>query len=366
VSVSPTLSRYIGRQFAVWCGGVFLAMSGIAFIIDVVELLRRSANKADATLAILVQMSIFKLPYLAQEILPFAMLFGSMLAFWRLTRSSELLVARAAGVSAWQFLAPAVLVAVLTGIFAVTVFNPVASVLRNRYDGLENRVLKGRTSDLALSGSGLWLRQTDGEGHGSTIIHALRVDPDDGRLLDVTVLQFRDDNSLVRRIDAESALLGEHSWRLADSWSWTPGQSAAPIGEYVLPTTMTARGLQDSFAAPETISFWELPSFIKLLETSGFSAHRHRLYWYTLMAQPLLLGALVLIAATFALRPTRRGGTSWLIMGGVLAGFLLHFLSDVVFALGLAANIPIVLAAWTPAGVCLLIGASILLHAEDG
>src|SRR5690606_39570409 len=102
VSVSPTLSRYIGRQFAVWCGGVFLAMSGIAFIIDVVELLRRSANKADATLAILVQMSIFKLPYLAQEILPFAMLFGSMLAFWRLTRSSELLVARAAGVSAWQ------------------------------------------------------------------------------------------------------------------------------------------------------------------------------------------------------------------------------------------------------------------------
>src|SRR5690606_783049 len=106
--------------------------------------------------------------------------------------------------------------------------------------------------------------------------------------------------------------------------------------------------------------------FIKLLETSGFSAHRHRLYWYTLMAQPLLLGALVLIAATFALRPTRRGGTSWLIMGGVLAGFLLHFLSDVVFALGLAGNIPIVLAAWTPAGVCLLIGASILLHAEDG
>ncbi|BBK41726.1 LPS export ABC transporter permease LptG [Allostella vacuolata] len=364
MTVGPTLWRYIARQFLGWCAGVFVAMVGVAFVIDLVELLRRSGTKADATVAILLQMAVFKLPYLAQEILPFAMLFGSMLAFWRLTRSSELLVARAAGVSAWQFLAPAVLVAVLIGVFAVTVFNPVASILRNRYDGLESRVLKGRTSDLALSRTGLWLRQNDEE--GPTIIHALRVDADDGRLLDVTVLQFQDDNRLVRRIDADSALLEERRWRLMGAWSWAPGQQSTPIGEYVLPTTMTTRGLQDSFAAPETISFWELPGFISLLETAGFSAHRHRLYWHSLLAQPLLLGALVLIAATFALRPTRRGGTTWLIMGGVLTGFLLHFLSDVVFALGLASNIPIALAAWTPAGVCLLIGASILLHAEDG
>lgn len=364
MNIAATLSRYIARQFAGWCAGVFVAMVGVAFVIDVVELLRRSGTKAEATVAILLQMAIFKLPYLAQEILPFAMLFGSMLAFWRLTRSSELLVARAAGVSAWQFLAPAVLVAVAIGVLTVTVFNPVASILRNRYDGLESRVLKGRTSDLALSRTGLWLRQNDG--HGPTIIHATRVAPDDGRLLEITVLQFRDDDRLVRRIDAASARLEEHQWRLSEAWSWRPGEQTTPIGEYVLPTTMTARGLQDSFAAPETISFWELPGFISLLETAGFSAHRHRLYWHSLLAQPILLGALVLIAATFALRQTRRGGTTWLIMGGVLTGFLLHFLSDVVFALGLSANIPIALAAWTPAGVCLLIGASILLHAEDG
>jgi lipopolysaccharide export system permease protein len=67
------------------------------------------------------------------------------------------------------------MVAVAIGIFAVTVFNPVASILRNRYDGLESRVLKGRTSDLALSRTGSWLRQNDGE--GPTIIHALRVAP---------------------------------------------------------------------------------------------------------------------------------------------------------------------------------------------
>ena len=50
------------------------------------------------------------------QILPFAVLLGGIFAFWRLSRSSELVVARAAGISAWQFLAMPVLLAMLLGI----------------------------------------------------------------------------------------------------------------------------------------------------------------------------------------------------------------------------------------------------------
>ena len=56
---------------------------------------------------LLLEMAALKLPHMAQEIMPFAILFGTMMAFWRLTRSNELVVARAAGVSVWQFLTPA-------------------------------------------------------------------------------------------------------------------------------------------------------------------------------------------------------------------------------------------------------------------
>ena len=48
------------------------------------------------------------------------------------------------------------------------------------------------------------------------------------------------------------------------------------------------------------------------LERSGFSALRHRLYWHSLLAAPLLLCAMVLIAATFTLRQTRRARKIWL------------------------------------------------------
>jgi lipopolysaccharide export system permease protein len=50
----------------------------------------------------------------------------------------------------------------------------------------------------------------------------------------------------------------------------------------------------------------------------------------------------------------------------VAAGFFLYVLSDVIFALGISAKVPIVLAAWTPTGVSLIFGATTLLHLEDG
>src|SRR6202008_5029082 len=100
-----------------------------------------------------------------------------------------------------------------------------------------------------------------------------------------------------------------------------------------------------------TISFWDLPAFIRTLENAGFSAVRHRIYWQRSIAGPLLLFAMVLLAATFSLRPPRRGGAIKLVVGGVGSGFLLFFLSNLVAALGQSASIPVVLAAWTPAAV---------------
>src|SRR5207237_4080936 len=117
-------------------------MVAVTFLLDYIELLRRGGGRAQAGWGILLQMAALKMPHTAQEVMPFAILFGTMLAFWRLTRSNELVVARAAGVSVWQFLAPAVLVALLVGVVAVTVFNPIASTMEASYETLDTRILR--------------------------------------------------------------------------------------------------------------------------------------------------------------------------------------------------------------------------------
>lgn len=362
--LSGTLSYYLGRQFLAGIGLIFCCMLSLVFLFDLIELLRRSAGRDEAGFAIVAEMALLNMPTLAQKLLPFAALFGGLMVYSRLTKSNELIVARAAGVSVWQFLAPGLVIAVLIGIFQITVFNPLAAVLVSRYEQLEARYLEGRQSLLAVSGTGLWLRQADE--FGQSVIHAQQVSSAGTELQKVIVFLYRGADEFVGRIDAESATLKNGRWELKDALLTRPDEAAVRQDHFELRTSLTLEQIQDSFASPETLSFWALPKFILTLEAAGFSAVRHRLYWHSTLATPVLLCAMVLLAATFSLRLTRRRFTGLLIAVGVMTGFLLYFVSDVVFALGLAGNLPVVLAAWTPAGASALFGLALLFHLEDG
>src|SRR5438105_5480365 len=170
VQVARILSAYIARQFFTWFAGVFGTMVAVTFLLDYLELLRRAGGRAQAGWGVLLEMAALKLPHTAQDVMPFAILFGTMLAFWRLTRSNELVVARAAGVSVWEFLTPAVLVALLVGVVAVTVFNPIASSMEASYEKLDSRVLRQGGDPMSLSRGGLWLRQSDAA-DGQILMH---------------------------------------------------------------------------------------------------------------------------------------------------------------------------------------------------
>jgi lipopolysaccharide export system permease protein len=362
--LSPTLSFYIARQFTLWLVTFFAGFAVIIIVADTLELLRRSALHPEIGFTEILELAALKLPYTAQSLLPFAVLFGGIMAFWRLTHSNELVVARAVGVSVWQFMAPALMVAIVAGIFKILVLHSVAAATLSRYEQLEAKKLKANFSQSAIGPSGLWLRQSTEQ--GPAIIHSLRISSDLTTLGQVMVLRYDANQNFVGRIDAPEARLLPGAWELLDATEAVSGKPPEKIGRTMLPTDFTADKIQESFARPNTMSFWSLPGFIQQLERAGFSAVRHRLFFQSLLASPLLLSAMVVIAATFSLRPARRGGVGRMIASGVVAGFLLYFMSDIVYALGSATRIPVPLAAWSPAVVSTLLGLAMLLHLEDG
>lgn len=362
--LSITLSWYIGRQFLFWFLMTFVALALVILMGDLIELMRRAAAKPEATFGAVVEMGFLKLPHMTEVLIPFAVLFGAMFAFFRLTRSNELVVARAAGVSVWQFLLPALLVALVIGALNVTIYGPLASTAQTRFEALESTYLERLPSSTVVSQSGFWLRDADGPGH--ILIHAERVSPDDHVLSEVIVFRFDADQRFAGRIDARTARLDGGHWDLRDIWITGPDATPAQRPDMRIETDLTWSKIESSFASPESMSIWELPGYIAILETAGFSAVAHRLHYNSLLASPVLLCAMVLIAATFSLRPSRRGGAGYMVLGGVVAGFLLYIVSDIVFTLGGSARIPVTLAAWTPAGISTLLGIATLFHLEDG
>jgi lipopolysaccharide export system permease protein len=377
--LTPTLTLYVARIFLAATLAVVAALTGLVALFDFIELLRRAATRPDVGFDLPLEIAALRLPFVSMQILPFAILLGGIIAFWRLTRSSELIVARAAGVSAWGFLTGPLVVAVLLGALATGGISPLSSALLARAERLDQAFLRTGGGMTSLAGGRLWLRQSDREldPQGVAIISgrpvAMRADmaPRPGaearfELQEVTVWRLTGNDRPLARIEAPRARLSRGVWVLEDAVSFGADRTTAPARRIELPTELTPDRIENSFASPETLGFWSLPGFIAVLEEAGFSAVRHRIQFQTLLANPVLALAMALLAAGFSMRQTRRGGVGQMIAGGIAAGFALFVVDKVSNEFGEAGSLPVVLAAWAPTLAGLLLALALLLHLEDG
>ena len=372
IKVTATLSRYLARTYLLNLVLLFMALLAVVYLFDCVELLRRASKRPDVSLSLVLQMGLLKLPEVGQILFPFAILFSAMFTFWQLTRRYELVVVRAAGFSVWQFLAPVVLVAVSVGILQMMIFNPIGSLFVGKFEQLERLYLKLEDSQMAVFKEGFWLRQpliTEGSTaeRGYVILHAGKINQPDWTLKNVSVFFFDNKDGFTQRLDAKSAALQPGRWFFEDASMSTLQQAAATHQkDFILPTNLTVADVEDSFSSPETMSFWRLPGHIRTLEETGFDASRLKVHYQNLLAQPLLFAAMVLLAATVSLRPPRLRGAFTLLGTGVFIGFFVFFMSSFLQALGSSQQIPVVLAAWAPAVICLLLGTAVVMNLEDG
>ncbi len=359
-----TLSRYFATRFFSSVIGTFAGVVVLAGMIDYFELMRRGADWPKATAWILAQISLFRIPQLTEQIMPFAVLIGAMSCYLTLSRRLELVIARASGMSAWQFVAPAVVVAFLFGVVATTVYNPVAAALHERSKRLESEMLGETTSALQQSSNGFWVRQKSAD--GAAIINAKSSREQGSSLGGVSVYTFDDAGHFRDRIEARSARLEQGYWRLDDARIYSTSGPPLFQESYRLNTNLTLAQVRESFATPETVPFWQLPAYIEMADRSGLAAAGYRLQYNQLLARPFLLAAMVLLAASVSLRFFRFGGVQKMVLSGISAGFLLFVLSKITEDMSKSELLSPTIAAWIPVLVGGLTGFAILLYQEDG
>lgn len=359
-----TLSRYLAAAYAKAFLQLLAVLLGIVYLFDTVELLRRAAKFNDVPFTLVLQMGLFKLPEVGQIILPFAILFSALYTFWFLARRHELVIVRAAGLSVWQFLGPIIGVGLLIGLFHMTVINPIGALLISRYQVLESMYLKAEDNTVFVGEQGLWLRQKTPT--GGFVLHAQKVKMPEWKLTDVTVFTFSQKGDFVRRTDSKDAILQQGHWLFYDVTINAPGKAPVRVASEQLPTSLTVTEIEDSFSTPEQTPFWSLPSYIRTMEATGFDSRKLRIHFQTLLAQPLLFAAMIVLAATVSLKVARFQPTFLMIGGGVVIGFLVFFASSFLKALGASDQIPVGVAAWFPPIIALSLGISVILTTEDG
>lgn len=364
------LYLYIARKFLYNVAIVQIGLLALLMLIITTDVLRFFSERG-AEASAYIQLILVTTPEAAVKTFPLVVLLGSMFTFLGMSRSSELVIVRASGVSALKMLLAPTIATLLLGAISMATFNPILTATIRKTAEIRSEYTESGGNLLSISGEGLWLRQT-GE-NSNFIIQANNSSPNGSILYGVRFHEFSTDGDLVRRIEATRAELQPGAWKLSNAIQWRfldrnlfETADVRPFREIILPTDLTSDRILGSFAAPNTISIWNLPGFIKQLEASGFSAARHKVFLQSEYATPLLLVAMMLIGAAFSLRHARFGHASIMALMAILSGFLLYTVKNVAESLGQAQEVSILLATLAPSLAAALLALAFVLHLEDG
>lgn len=361
--IGATLPRYIAGRTLRGILLAFLIVTAIIALVDYVEASRNIGTDADLSPLELLILTGLKIPKLIEQTIPFVVLFGVMGALSGMNRRSELTVMRAAGVSAWRFLRPALIVTALIGILWSTVINPLSSRLMGEYDARTAAILTSTQTDE------IWLRE--GSESAQRVIQAQTLDLASKTLNGAIFYEMgiASDGAIVfeRRFDAETArLITPGYWTLENVIENAPGELTKRTAKLTLPTGITIEDLREQSGQQVDPPFWEIRDAIKANEEAGFSARELHLQFHKLLALPFLLIAMTFIAAGVSMHLVRGGGTLKLLIIGAVLGFAVFFADSVITAFGEVSILPVTLAAWTVPILVLLLGITHLAKIEDG
>jgi lipopolysaccharide export system permease protein len=365
-----TLYYYIARKFFYNVLRVQLALFALLLLIVITDVMRFFSERG-VEAKVYIQLISVTLPESMSTTFPLVLLLGSMFTFLGMSRSSELVIVRASGISALKMLLAPMVVTILIGLFMISAWNPILAATIRKTSEIRAEYTGNGGNQLSISRDGLWLRQT---GENSNFIIQARNSSRSGDILyGVRFHEFSTEGDLVRRIEAPRAELQPGAWKLSNATQWRfldknlfESADIRPYSEIILPTDLTSDRILSSFAAPKTISVWKLPAFIDQLNASGFSSVRHEVFLQSQYATPLMLVAMMLIGAAFSLRHARFGHAGVMALMAILSGFLLFAIKNVAESLGQAQEVPILLATWAPSTAAALFALAFVLHLEDG
>ncbi|HHB81105.1 MAG TPA: LPS export ABC transporter permease LptG, partial [Aliiroseovarius sp.] len=331
-----TLHYYIAWRFFKAFLIVALTLTAIYSLLDVVENIRKFG--ASIGFMQIMHLTALNLPGAMYQLMPLLTILATLLLFLSLSRSSEMVVTRAAGRPALLTLMAPTMVMFLLGVLGLLVMNPVVAATSKEHARLTNRLAGGEVSVVSVSKEGFWLRQ--GDRNGQTVIRAESSSHDGLTLQNVSFFSFSTDGVPQSRINAREAVLEEGRWALTDAKVWdfrdltNPEKDATHNKLYWIASSLTPDRIQGSFDEPSAIPIWEMPGFITQLKQAGFSPRRHQVWFQSELASPLFLVAMVLLGAAFTMRHTRLGRTGLMALLALLFGFGIYFIRNFATILG--------------------------------
>nr|WP_297524152.1 LPS export ABC transporter permease LptG [uncultured Roseateles sp.] len=359
-TVRRLLYRDILSSFTLVMAG-FLALF---FFLDFIDDLDRF-QRLGLGIGLAVWSSLLKLPGRFYELMPIAVLIGTIFSMARLAQSSEFTILRTGGLGPQRALG---LLSVMALAFAVLAF--VVGDFVNPWADRQAQLLKSSANGGVTNAQGAWLK--DRIGDFSYAVHVGRARAN-GTMEDVLVFEFDSKGAMATRLTAKDATVDPTGrWLMNDvrlmQWARTPtplnrpalaapehADPAAPqdklaenpaVREILLPKYEWQSQLPSGVVAAAVQPTWnmstlELYRYTRHLSSQEQSSAQPEIQFWRKAFYPFACMVMVALALPFAYLHFRSGGISVKVFGGIMLGISFVVLNAITGHLGLLRD-------WTP------------------
>jgi LPS export ABC transporter permease LptG/LPS export ABC transporter permease LptF len=345
------LDRYVTQLFAKIVVLAFFGLLGIFYISTFIDLSDK-LFKGQATIGMMAQHFYYITPQFVFYIVPLSTLIAAMVTIGLLTKTSELVVMKACGLSLYRVAAPLLAIAVAGSAVMFVLQDRVLAYTNRRAESLRHVIRGGspKTFDVV---NRRWLVSRDGD-----IYNYLFYDPRRRELNGLSVFRFQSLTSplLASRTYVSHARYvtqpgAEGVWEGADGWNRQFSAAGETRAFAEFPGRTLALESPDYFSTEtpeaEMMTYTQLRQYIGDLRASGVSITSHVVELHRKLAFPWVTLIMTLIAVPFATTTGRRGALYGIAVGMVLA-VAYWIMTNAFGALGSAGALPPVLAAWAP------------------
>ena len=288
-----------------------------------------------------------------------------------LTRSNELIITRASGLSALNSLFPVMLTAFIIGLLSIFILDPLAGRMIETYDIKLDKLRNKNDHTVTINNNSFWMRQTTSVGH--QVIKATNVSDSGQDLQYVTLFNYDKNGNVIDRYFSKNAYLDESYLVLKNATRWTDDsiinnnkKVSKKIKTLNIRTNITPTQLLEGYLSPNTISPWNMINQIQKVKSSGFSILKYQSKQMEQYARPFLFMTMVIIGTVFTVKSSRSRNTGISAVLAIALGFFLHFFQNFCTTLGRSDDIPLIIATWGPILTVGLIAMTLFLHYEDG
>jgi lipopolysaccharide export system permease protein len=344
----PILFRYLLREYAKIFFMCFAGLMTIYLVIEFFEKVRRFL-RYDAQWLDVLMYFVLKMPGIAFQIAPLAILMATLLALGLLSRNHEITAMRSCGISLpWitsPFLAFAVCMAFVLLLFSSTVI-PLAS---NEAEEIRVTRIEKKPPSAALKLPQPWARVD-----ADTLLHVNSVAIGGSILGGVQLFHFDRAFRLIEMTDAEEARFTGHTWALHRGLHrrFNPDGTVTlrQFEQQSIPLTLLPNDFIGALAGDsESMTFQDIRGYTGRLYQNGSQIRRLLTDYYGRIAFPFVTIIMVLVGIALSLRRsgTRGGGMAIGIGQALVVGFFYWAAHSVAIAFGRGGALPPIVAGWT-------------------